>query len=70
MNIDNYMDIRFMKNPLIIGVVSILLLIFVIDLIQLIISHLKFKLSKEEEEQLKEISRLRRKIKFNKPPKL
>ena len=59
-----------MKNPLIIGVVSILLLIFVIDLIQLIISHLKFKLSKEEEEQLKEISRLRRKIKFNKPPKL
>jgi hypothetical protein len=36
----------------------------------LIISRLKSKLSKEERKQLKEISRLRRQIKFGKPPKL
>jgi len=50
--------------------VGILLLISAIDVIQMIIARLRSELPKEQKEQLKEISRLRRKIKFGKPPDL
>ena len=68
MNLDNLLHI--FENHWIIALLCILLLMFVIEIIQLIIARLKSKLSKEERQQLKEISRLRIKMKFGKPPKL
>ena len=68
MNISNWFN--FLENHWIIALVGSLLPIFAIDLIQLIISCFSPKLSKEEQEQLKEICRLRRKVKFDKPPNL
>ncbi len=68
MNPNNWLHI--LENHWIIAWVGILLLMFIIEIIPLIISPLSSKLSKEQMEQLKEISRFRRKIKFGKPPKL
>ena len=62
MNMDNW--VNFLKIHWIIGLVGILLLVFIIEVIQLIISRYRSKLSTEQQEQLKEISRLMRKIKF------
>jgi hypothetical protein len=68
LNLNNWLHI--LENHWIIALVGCILLMVFIELIQLIISRLKSKLSKEERKQLKEISRLRRQIKFGKPPKL
>ncbi len=68
MNIDNWLHIS--ANHWIIIVVCILFIIFAIDIIQLISSRFSSKLSNDEQEQLKEISHLRRKNKFGKPPNL
>ena len=68
MNLNNWFN--FLGNHWIIILVGILLLISAIDVIQMIIARLRSELPKEQKEQLKEISRLRRKIKFGKPPDL
>jgi hypothetical protein len=68
MTLDHWLNI--LAKHWIIALVSILLLMFAIDVIQLIIARFRSKLNKEQKEQLKEISRLRRKIKFGNPPKL
>jgi uncharacterized membrane protein len=68
LNLENWFN--FLENHWIIVLICILILIFTIDVIQLIISRLRSNLSKEQQLQLKEISRLRRNIKFGKPPEL
>jgi ascorbate-specific PTS system EIIC-type component UlaA len=68
LNVDNWLNI--LENHWITALVNILLLIFVIDIIQSIISHYRSQLSNEQQEQLKEISRLMETTKFGKPSKL
>jgi hypothetical protein len=67
-NLNNWFS--FLIKHWIIALLGIVFLMFIIEIIQLLISRFKSKLSQEQKEQLKEISRLRKEIKFGKSPRL
>jgi hypothetical protein len=70
MIIANWININFLRNPWISVVIAILLLLFAMDIMQLIISYFSFKLSKEEQDELMEIFGLKPGKKLGKLPEL